>query len=245
MPCALSSFRRRGLGAARSRRAGFTLLELLLVLAILGALVAIIAPHVGAGMAGTRLATASRAVLQGARYARTMALLNQTETELVFTSARNDDEDGLVEVRAASVAPPPGGFPDEEAAPAAFGEETEEMAPAEGAPMDAVVEGGSSVAVAAASKDFADEISSTFRCRGVAFAFEGYTDNVDDEAEAAKPAAGEGVEEEFPPIVIRFRSNGACRPFDVRVLCAGGEMHNLVKVGRSGKGKIEGYGEDD
>ena len=139
-----------------------------------------------------------------------------------------------------------GGVPPPEADAPADGEATEELAPAEGAPVDAVVEGGSSVAVAAASKDFADEISSTFRCRGVTFAFEGYTDNVDDDGtEAAKPAAEAGVEEEFPPITIRFRSNGSCRPFDVRVMCAGGELSNLVKVGRSGKGKIEGYGDDD
>jgi prepilin-type N-terminal cleavage/methylation domain-containing protein len=69
------------------RRAGFTLLELLVVIAIILALAVAIVPNIGAGFSGTQISTASRSLMQAARYARTMAILHQIETELVLVSA--------------------------------------------------------------------------------------------------------------------------------------------------------------
>ena len=66
-----------------SRRA-FTLLELLMVVAILGIVAAVVLPNVSAVTAGARSATALRTLVQMGRYARSMALLNQTPVDLVL-----------------------------------------------------------------------------------------------------------------------------------------------------------------
>ena len=63
-------------------RAAFTLIELLLVVAILGFLSVVAAPHVGAALSGGSLRTAARELAGAGRYARTMALLAQTPVEL-------------------------------------------------------------------------------------------------------------------------------------------------------------------
>lgn len=64
-------------------RAAFTLIELLLVVAILGFLSVIAAPRVGAALSGGSLRTAARELAGAGRYARTMALLAQTPVDLV------------------------------------------------------------------------------------------------------------------------------------------------------------------
>lgn len=63
-------------------RAAFTLIELLLVIAILGFLSVVAAPRVGAALSGGSLRTAARELAGAGRYARTMALLAQTPVEL-------------------------------------------------------------------------------------------------------------------------------------------------------------------
>lgn len=62
--------------------AAFTLIELLLVVAILGILTVVAAPRVGAMLSGGALRTSARELAGAGRYARTMALLNQTPVDL-------------------------------------------------------------------------------------------------------------------------------------------------------------------
>lgn len=70
-----------------NRRNGFTLIELLLVVAMMGVLVTIATPHIAAALGGGRLRMGARAVVSAGRYARTMALLNQTPVDLTIELA--------------------------------------------------------------------------------------------------------------------------------------------------------------
>ena len=234
------------------RRSGFTLLELLLVLAILGSLVAIVAPHIGAGMAGTELAAASRSLLQAAKYARTMAVLNQTEVELVLTSAKSETDFCQIEVRSAANA----ASYSEEAAGGTY--DIYDATPADALVEEAPEEGDDAnsptnlSSAAASAKSFSEEVSASFKCRGITFLFESYDDTIDEEeaataGAASVPASGglDGEEhEDFPQIRVVFRNNGTCRPFTIRVN-NGDEMAYLVRIDPIGRGRIEGYGDED
>ena len=70
----------------RSFRKGFTLVELLVVIVIIGIMGVMILPNFTAGSEGARLRTASRGIMQMVRYARTMAVLQQAPIDLVFSS---------------------------------------------------------------------------------------------------------------------------------------------------------------
>ncbi|OGV61416.1 MAG: hypothetical protein A2283_01025 [Lentisphaerae bacterium RIFOXYA12_FULL_48_11] len=63
---------------------GFTLVEVLLVMAIVGIMAAVTVPVFVKSMRGNRLRTASRTVVMMGKYARTMSLLKQKEHALVF-----------------------------------------------------------------------------------------------------------------------------------------------------------------
>lgn len=67
----------------RSRYA-FTLIELLLVLAIIGVIAAVTVPNIARSMRGSRRRTASRIVVMAGRYARSMAILQQSDVTLSF-----------------------------------------------------------------------------------------------------------------------------------------------------------------
>ena len=61
------------------RRRGFSLVELLLVIAIITIISAIAVPSFINSMRGNRLRTASRAIVSTGKYARSLAILNQKE----------------------------------------------------------------------------------------------------------------------------------------------------------------------
>ena len=219
------------------RRHGFTLIELLLVLVILGTMAAIVVPQIGAGMAGAKLATAARSVTQAARYARTMALLHQAETELSL-----DPGSGTIKVQAKTGS----GFiaqqlqtiarEEKEAREAGF--ETDPEA-GEEAKLAALTNRSAAVSTA---KTFSEEIDMEFKSGDVTYSFLGYTDTVDE-----PPSAGNLPDEESGPIVIAFRSNGTCRPFRVRVMNkeAPEDDYMDVSIDIMGTGKIEGTGEEE
>lgn len=69
---------------ARGARSAFTLIEMLLVIGIIAILVATSTPYLVKSMRGNRLRTAGRSVVQLARYARTMAILNGESYTISF-----------------------------------------------------------------------------------------------------------------------------------------------------------------
>jgi prepilin-type N-terminal cleavage/methylation domain-containing protein len=66
------------------RRRGVTLIEMLLVLAIVGIAAAITVPNFVKSIRGNRLRTAGRVVIKAGRYARSMAVLQQKDVIVTF-----------------------------------------------------------------------------------------------------------------------------------------------------------------
>ena len=206
-----------------------------MVIVILGIAAAVLVPQLNVGAERTRLVTAARSIVQASRYARTMALLHQAETELVLNPAT-----GLVEVRAHA-----SGYKGdvlsalaaEEAAPQAGTFVVDEEA--EGAEEGAGGIRTNVVAEVATAQSFADEISQSFPNKDISFAFIGYTDRIDNDGPAPPDA-----DDEKSPIVLVFKSNGTCRPFKVRALTEEGD-HLDVSVDVIGKARIEEYGDED
>jgi prepilin-type N-terminal cleavage/methylation domain-containing protein len=75
-------------GASRGQN-GFTLLELVLVAAILGVLAAVTVPGFVQSIRGNRLRTGARTVASSGRYARSMAALRQQPVGLFFDLKEN------------------------------------------------------------------------------------------------------------------------------------------------------------
>ena len=220
------------------RSRGFTLVELLIVIVIIGVMMTMIGPSFTAGSDAARVKTASRGVMQLSKYARTMALLHQTPLELVFTS------DGRV-----SVAPSSGGgeglvsakaFAVTNAAAAA--EETEAVASdkAEAAAQAGSGGGGAAYEMAdlAIEKKFEE----------VTFSFEGYTDSFDNgKAESDEPissAQGESSntkdEEVTQTFRVHYKSNGTCRPYKLKISAGSeGAFSVTVVIDMLGAAKIE------
>lgn len=70
--------------SAGLKKKGFTLVEVLLVLAILGILTIVTIPNIARSIKGSRLRMGARTVMQAGKYARSMAVLTQTEAAVVF-----------------------------------------------------------------------------------------------------------------------------------------------------------------
>jgi type II secretion system protein H len=68
----------------RPVKSGFTLIELILVLVILGVVTAVTVPAVVSSIRGNRLRVASRTVIRMGRYARSMAVLKQQPMVVKF-----------------------------------------------------------------------------------------------------------------------------------------------------------------
>ncbi len=73
----------------RRGRNGFTLLELILVAAMLGVLAAVTVPGFVQSIRGNRLRTAARRVVSSGRYARSMAVLKQRRMGIFFDLKEN------------------------------------------------------------------------------------------------------------------------------------------------------------
>ncbi len=220
--------------SAHGGRSGFTLLELLTVIIILGICAAVLVPQLSGGAERVRLVTAARSIVQASRYARTMALLHQAETELVL-----NPETGEVSVRAHAT----GAKGDLLAAMAA----ERLVEPAADAETEVLEPEGRNAntnlsAEVSTAQSFADEIGQKFDNKDITFEFAGYTDNIDNDGAAGQSPADDAGEK--APIVLVFRSNGTCRPFKVRALTEEGD-HLDVSVDVIGKAKIEDYGDED
>lgn len=250
------------------RRGGFSLLELLAIVAIALILAIAVIPNIGAGFSGTQLATASRNMLQAAKFARTMALLHQVEMELVLTSAGEGAGpagaagNAKIEVRllpgrgpapapALGVEPPDGDTRDDDGLP-----------PPDDFPDDEAGDGGavniaktSAESTGAAMEDFAGEVHSEISCGTVVFELLRFTDDGEEDfgtppgAAAPEPPEafgeefGEGLEADGRRVSLVFDSDGTCRPFELLIRDGEDGECNIVKIDRWGKGKVEPYEE--
>ena len=208
---------------AGESRGGFTLLELLMVIAIIGVVTAIISPRIGTAMGGGKLRIGTRSVIQTARYARAMALLHQIDVDLVF-DLTPDNAKVRVEAAPLSGERTDGGATgriDLGAKDDESGSDTS-AAPENGAPFSGVkamsqgigdggkfgsaIESGAQVSAAALAEEIATEVDAP----GCTLSFEGYTDTRDTSSKGMP--SGEETEAR-----VHFNSNGTCRPFAVKV----------------------------
>lgn len=202
----------------RISRSAFTLLELLMVIAIIGIVTAIVSPRIGAAMGGGRLRVGTRSVIQSARYARAMALLHQIDVDLVFDLT---PEKARVRVEASPLSGEradggaTGRIDLDAGDEGSDGDDGGRRSPEASGPFPgfqgdgglfgSAAESGAKVSAAALAAEIATEIESP----GCTFAFDGYTDT------SEKP--GKGSHDEETEARIHFNSNGTCRPFSVSV----------------------------
>lgn len=71
-------------GPARSCRRGFSLVEMILVLVVIGIVAAVTLPTLARSIRGSRLRTATRSIVMAGRYARSMAVMKQSQMEVRF-----------------------------------------------------------------------------------------------------------------------------------------------------------------
>lgn len=220
-------------------RKGFTLVELLMVIVILGIMAFLVVPTISTGSDYARLKAASRGVVQLSRYAKTMALLHQTPVELVFTS------DGKLRVESAATSGVSLVSSDAFAQTNLLEESEEIETPEISEKSSSEDDGGSSYQMA--------DLELEKEYKQISFRFEGYTDTVDDgsgfdnissvsDSRDEEDEDGEG--DDTTSFRIHYKSNGTCRPYRVRVIAGGDELEfKLISVNMLGRAKVEKEGE--
>ncbi|MDD2597848.1 MAG: type II secretion system protein [Kiritimatiellae bacterium] len=215
-------------------KAAFTLVELLIVIVILGAMAAVVVPTLATGSDYARLRTATRGVVQLSRYAKTMALLHQRPVDLVFSSdgklsVEPAARSGEVLVSAAAFGRIAGA--DEVALDA---EEIETPAVADG---EVPASGGSTYRMA--------DLEIEREYDSITYRFEGYTDTMDSgrvglrPSSSGAPASGDSDEAEVQSFRVHYKSNGTCRPHRVKVIAGGDEgTFNIIAVNMLGRAKV-------
>lgn len=200
-----------------SQRQGFTLLELLLVVAIAGILLAIVAPDFSGGLAGTRMQMAAQSVMHLSRYARNMAVLQQQPAELSFVCG----EQAVIRVLTQTKTRNLSDSKDERAGG---------VWPEDG---DDVVNRPDRDALSVTDTD------SVQRFKNLRFTVE-YEDELvsvrnrplrrSSDWRSLRRARERKVDEESqePPQMVRFNANGTCRPFRVTITDLEHEESSLV-----------------
>jgi type II secretion system protein H len=202
---------------------GFTLVELLVVIVIVGVMALVILPNFTTGSDGARLRTAARGVAQMTRYARTMAVLYQTPMDLVISSGgelRVERRGGGVPAAVEPAASPP---------------------PPQGEEVDAGGGKGYEMAELNASKVYeriAFRVSLDQSALG-----EDEQESRLDETEAPDDPEKEADDPLAPSatvVRIPFESNGRCLPFVVKVQVGGEDVTDemAVAVDRFGMARI-------
>ena len=236
-------------------RRAFTLLELVMVVVILAIVAAVVLPNVSAVTGGARSATALRSLVQMGRYARSMALLNQTPVDLVL------DLDG----RRLSVEPA-----ERTLAPAGNAAGDSGDGSTSGTAADVFYESGASATVsfghALSNRDrdatsgrilqrarndlpensdgvpaetpetLADAIHMERELPDAVVAFLGYADTVEKRALQDLHIAGGG--ETNGVHRLRYRANGTCRPYRLAVGAEDDESRSVVAVDAVGTPRV-------
>lgn len=209
----------------RARRAGFTLIELLVVLVIAAVMVAVVLPNFTTGSDGVKLRVAARGVVQMARYARTMAVLQQAPMHLTILPSG----ELRVERQAATGNSPL-------STRSAVGEvheagTTEDVA--DNAGTEAGASGGYEMATLETVRHY----------EGVTFVVT-TDETVDlDDYSGLRVTEDELEDEDLnvqTMIAIPFESNGQCLPFEVKIWIAGNDLGDsmTVKVDRFGMARV-------
>jgi len=201
---------------------GFSLIELLLVVAIIGVMLAVVTPEFAGGIGGTKLQMAAQGVMHMSRYARSMAVLQQQPAYVSFGS------NGVLRVstqtKTAPVVQPSPEAPAEGTPPP----ETTETEPA--APK---TQEGSSI-----SQPETEELY-----KGIIFVAE-YTDDADRQRGKSLLNKDAPVAEDIVTDRVLYRSNGTCRPYRVTITTdeeeesARGKL--VVEVDMLGQGHVLG-----
>ena len=240
-------------------RAAFTLIELLLVVAILGFLAVVAAPRVGAALSGGSLRTAARELAGAGRYARTMALLAQTPVDLVV-----DFETGELKVVASertsaswlgmsdlAAATNDVGYTDELLRTSArrqtslgsgFGLAVSRSDAESGAATNLLdklaQDGAEDGGVPAATVSLADSVGVERKLSGVKVAFGGWRDVATTRGRRSSQAAwGEAMD--YGSSTVRYRANGTVRPHRWIVSDPDNEDEKLIiEVNAVGRAKI-------
>lgn len=222
---------------------GFTMIELLMVVVIISIMTALIAPTI-TGTDTVRITTASRALMQMSRYARTMAVLRQQTLTLQITS------DGTLSVTAAgasgSAVPAP-------AVEEPVGEpvEAQHITTAPAAAPATATETESS---GGGGQNLISDVNATRQFKQVRFAAEIDPDALDadeagtelqsDEKSEEPSADGKSDKPALKTVSIPYEANGRCLPYRVTITPAGTEEGKeadkmVVIVDRFGNAKVE------
>lgn len=220
-----------------SARRAFTLVELLLVIAILGIAAVVVLPNVSAIVGGTRSAVVLRTLVQMGRYTRSMALLNQTPCELVLNldkrivttemaeksavprpvAAEEDAEEGAGSRFSFSSAFDEPLYEQGAAATVSFGHA---ISAKDRASTDRLLARNRPVGETAPSPDSEGSLADAIRQEKplpepAPIAFLGFSDTVEEKRFRSLHTSGAG--ETNGTIRIRYRTNGTCRPYRIAI----------------------------
>ena len=222
----------------RFRHNGFTLVELLVVVVIIGIMAMMLGPTFTTGSDIARVKTAARGVMQMSRYARTMAVLHQTPLALVI------DADGTIRVERAASSPQGGSGAPAGAVTSEVSDKSDSSDRSDPSDKPAMEGGGGKAYVMAdleAEKSYAQVLFDV--------TLEDYEfDEMDSDAKGLfeeresdrESAAGDEVTA-VKTVRVLYESNGRCLPYRVVVRAAGEEVGGValtVAVDRFGVARV-------
>lgn len=233
----------------RNRRSGFSLIELLFVCVILGIIAALFIPNVSFLLSGGHIGMGAREFASACRYARAMALLNQTPVDMVVYPEEGRFTIEACETKERSVI-----------SISTLDAMTNTVDNVESSPVSSG--GGFGIAKSKAEREeekvllsrnrkdeaeeqdigyndtsFKNSINEERTLEGVRFVFDGYSDTVKTSNKTAWKIWDEENGTEGGSVSIRFRVNGTVRPFRMGLEDSSGERM-YVEVNSVGSVKV-------